>query len=135
MNRLLPTPRLTLGRRTGCRLLAGAHQLTELYELLSHNYVEDEDAMFRFDYSAEFLRWCVRAAGRPQLAREQRGWADTGIRDQRCVWPTLRALQPPGWLKSWHPGVRVTASRKLVAFISAIPADLRIYKQCVAGRA
>lgn len=32
-------------------------QLKELYELLSLNYVEDDDAMFRFDYSAEFLNW------------------------------------------------------------------------------
>jgi hypothetical protein len=32
-------------------------QLKELYELLSANYVEDSDAIFRFDYSAEFLKW------------------------------------------------------------------------------
>ncbi|KAJ3037314.1 Glycylpeptide N-tetradecanoyltransferase 2 [Rhizophlyctis rosea] len=65
----------------------------ELYELLSLNYVEDDDAMFRFDYSAEFLKW---------------------------------ALKPPGWKKVWHIGVRVSKNRKLVAFISGIPADLRI---------
>jgi len=32
-------------------------QLKELYELLSFNYVEDGDNMFRFDYSAKFLEW------------------------------------------------------------------------------
>jgi len=32
-------------------------QLEEVYQLLNENYVEDEDNMFRFDYSAEFLRW------------------------------------------------------------------------------
>lgn len=32
-------------------------QLKELYQLLNENYVEDDDNMFRFDYSAEFLRW------------------------------------------------------------------------------
>lgn len=32
-------------------------QLKEIYELLSANYVEDDDASFRFQYSAEFLRW------------------------------------------------------------------------------
>ena len=32
-------------------------QLSELYTLLSENYVEDEDNMFRFDYSQEFLRY------------------------------------------------------------------------------
>lgn len=32
-------------------------QLRELYNLLNENYVEDDDNMFRFDYSAEFLQW------------------------------------------------------------------------------
>ena len=40
-----------------------------------------------------------------------------------------RALKPPGWLKEWHCGVRVEKSGKLVGFISAIPANIRIYKQ------
>jgi hypothetical protein len=34
-------------------------QLEDLYQLLNENYVEDGDAMFRFDYSKEFLRWYV----------------------------------------------------------------------------
>ena len=34
-------------------------QLLELYTLLNENYVEDDDNMFRFDYSPEFLRWLV----------------------------------------------------------------------------
>ncbi|CAK9801387.1 Glycylpeptide N-tetradecanoyltransferase 1 [Anthophora quadrimaculata] len=68
--------------------------LCELYTLLSENYVEDDDAMFRFDYPPSFLKW---------------------------------ALQPPGWCKEWHCGVRVTKSGRLVGFISAIPATLRVY--------
>ncbi|KAJ3409726.1 hypothetical protein HDV05_004283 [Chytridiales sp. JEL 0842] len=68
-------------------------QIKEVYELLSQNYVEDDDATLRFDYSAQFLKW---------------------------------ALQPPGWKKVWHLGVRVKASKKIVAFISGIPADLKI---------
>ena len=32
-------------------------QLKELYQLLNGNYVEDDDNMFRFDYSPEFLQW------------------------------------------------------------------------------
>ncbi|KAJ8686579.1 hypothetical protein QAD02_022373 [Eretmocerus hayati] len=68
--------------------------LGELYALLSENYVEDDDAMFRFDYPPAFLRW---------------------------------ALQPPGWRKEWHCGVRVTKNSRLVGFISAIPATLKIY--------
>ena len=30
--------------------------LLEVYTLLNENYVEDNDNMFRFDYSPEFLR-------------------------------------------------------------------------------
>ncbi|XP_042897135.1 glycylpeptide N-tetradecanoyltransferase 2 isoform X2 [Parasteatoda tepidariorum] len=68
--------------------------LNELYTLLNENYVEDDDNMFRFDYSPGFLQW---------------------------------ALQPPGWKKTWHCGVRVTKSTKLVGFISAVPANVSIY--------
>lgn len=67
--------------------------LKELYTLLNENYVEDDDAMFRFDYQPEFLKW---------------------------------ALQPPGWLREWHCGVRVVKSGRLVGFISAIPATLAV---------
>jgi len=67
--------------------------LDELYTLLNENYVEDDEATFRFDYSKEFLRW---------------------------------ALFPPGWRRDWHVGVRVAASGKLVAFISAVPVLLHI---------
>jgi len=72
--------------------------LKELYILLNENYVEDDDNMFRFDYSPEFLRW---------------------------------ALLPPGFLKEWHVGVRATKSRKLVGFISAVPASISTYKKIV----
>ncbi|KAI8466323.1 MAG: N-myristoyl transferase [Monoraphidium minutum] len=68
-----------------------AAEVKEVYELLHLNYVEDDDAMFRFNYSPAFLQW---------------------------------ALQPPGFRRDWHVGVRVKASRKLVAFISAIPATV-----------
>ena len=33
------------------------NQLKELYTLLNENYVEDDDNMFRFDYSPDFLLW------------------------------------------------------------------------------
>jgi glycylpeptide N-tetradecanoyltransferase len=33
-------------------------------------------------------------------------------------------MQPPGYKQEWHVGVRVKASHKLVAFISAIPAQV-----------
>jgi glycylpeptide N-tetradecanoyltransferase len=73
-------------------------QLQEVYDLLYQNYVEDDDNMFRFDYSKEFLLW---------------------------------ALKPPGFLRQWHLGVRVISNKKLVGFISAIPANLRIYEKVV----
>lgn len=56
----------------------------------------------------------------------------------KCRWTSLfdarvcllcRALQPPGWLKDWHCGVRVTKSGKLIGFISAVPAHVKIYEK------
>ncbi|KAI9031224.1 acyl-CoA N-acyltransferase [Hyaloraphidium curvatum] len=38
-------------------------ELKELYTLLTENYVEDDDAMFRFDYSAAFLKWGLQPPG------------------------------------------------------------------------
>eukprot|EP00421_Protoceratium_reticulatum_P074737 CAMPEP_0168428958 /NCGR_PEP_ID=MMETSP0228-20121227/37125_1 /TAXON_ID=133427 /ORGANISM="Protoceratium reticulatum, Strain CCCM 535 (=CCMP 1889)" /LENGTH=472 /DNA_ID=CAMNT_0008443033 /DNA_START=122 /DNA_END=1540 /DNA_ORIENTATION=- len=35
----------------------------EIYLLLSGNYVEDDDSMFRFDYSVPFLRWALKPPG------------------------------------------------------------------------
>lgn len=37
--------------------------LQELYTLLNENYVEDDDNMFRFDYSANFLLWALTPPG------------------------------------------------------------------------
>ncbi|KAI8096679.1 acyl-CoA N-acyltransferase [Halteromyces radiatus] len=68
----------------------------ELYDLLTLNYIEDDDEQFRFDYSISFLKW---------------------------------ALQPPNWRKEWLVGVRVASNKKLVAFISAIPIQLRTFDQ------
>ena len=39
--------------------IADAVQLQEVYKLLTENYVEDDDNMFRFDYSKEFLMWAL----------------------------------------------------------------------------
>ncbi|KAK5963976.1 glycylpeptide N-tetradecanoyltransferase NMT1 PWA37_004316 [Arxiozyma heterogenica] len=36
------------------------------------------------------------------------------------------ALKSPGWKKEWHVGVRVKKTQKLIAFISAIPVNLRV---------
>lgn len=37
--------------------------LRELYTLLNENYVEDDDAMFRFDYQPDFLKWALQPPG------------------------------------------------------------------------
>ncbi|KAI0306355.1 N-myristoyl transferase [Multifurca ochricompacta] len=38
-------------------------QIKEVYELLSANYVEDDQAAFRFQYTAEFLEWALKPPG------------------------------------------------------------------------
>ncbi|KAI9841594.1 MAG: glycylpeptide N-tetradecanoyltransferase [Sclerophora amabilis] len=38
-------------------------QLAEVYELLNYHYVEDEEAMFRFNYSVSFLNWALKSPG------------------------------------------------------------------------
>jgi glycylpeptide N-tetradecanoyltransferase len=40
-----------------------SEEVKEVYVLLSENYVEDDDSMFRFDYSTEFLRWALKPPG------------------------------------------------------------------------
>lgn len=72
--------------------------VNEVYNLLTNNYVEDDENMFRFNYSKEFLRW---------------------------------ALNPPGYFRSWHIGVCVKSSKKLVAFISGVPARIRVREDVV----
>jgi len=61
---------------------------------LTENYVEDDDNMFRFNYSIPFLKW---------------------------------AIKPPGWLKEWHIGVKVSKTGNMVGFITAIPSEIQIY--------
>lgn len=39
--------------------LTNDEEIKEVYELLNGHYVEDDEAMFRFNYSPSFLRWCV----------------------------------------------------------------------------
>lgn len=39
------------------------HQMNEMYDLLTHNFIEDNLNAFRFDYSKEFLRWSLTPPG------------------------------------------------------------------------
>ena len=38
-------------------------EMNELYDLLSNNYVEDGDSLFRFNYPSEFLQWALCSPG------------------------------------------------------------------------
>lgn len=47
-----------------CELeLTSEEELKEVYSLLNLHYVEDDKAMFRFDYSKSFLDWALKAPG------------------------------------------------------------------------
>ncbi|KAH6657093.1 acyl-CoA N-acyltransferase [Truncatella angustata] len=70
----------------------------EVRDLLQGHYVEDDEALFRFNYSYSILKW---------------------------------AMMPPNWKKQWHVGVRASTSKKLVAFISAVPLEIRVRKNIV----
>ena len=74
--------------------IADPAQRGEVYDLLYQNYVEDDECMFRFDYSPEFLTW---------------------------------ALTPPGYVKGFHLGVRSSKSHRLMAFITGVPATVRVH--------
>jgi len=75
-------------------------QLSEIYKLLFENYVEDDDNMFRFDYSKEFLRWALMPPGYIP------DW-HVGVR--------------------WK-GTEAKPKNKLVGFITGIPANIRTGK-------
>ena len=51
---------------------------------------------------------------------------DSAESDRRVFFP-FRALCAPGWLRKWHVAVRVTKSRKMVGFISAVPIKMKVY--------
>lgn len=98
-----------------------AASLGELYALLAENYVEDTECSFRFNYSADFLKWCV--GGEHSSAPDIR--APRPPPAPRCR--HRRALTPPGYYPEWIVGVRTTAKGKLVAGITGVPATLRAH--------
>lgn len=59
---------LPAGFEWGILDLTNDKEVHELYILLRDNYVEDVNSAFRFDYSPEFLKWCLTTPGwRPEL--------------------------------------------------------------------
>ena len=98
------------------------------------NYVEDDDNMFRCSCKhihATVLQATFRALQDLCILHSVGCWiASSGHgcgRRFNYSKEFLRwALQPPGFLKDWHVGIRVRASGKLVAFISAVPAQMKL---------
>ena len=43
--------------------LTNEKELVEVFELLTDHYVEDDEAMFRFNYSVSFLNWALKSPG------------------------------------------------------------------------
>ena len=74
------------------------NEVDKLYEFLKTNYVEDEDHMFRFDYSKDFLKWHLTS---PNYF--------------------------PEWLISIVQLDTKKNKKKMVGFIAGIPIKINIY--------
>ena len=74
------------------------NEIDKLYEFLKTNYVEDEDHMFRFDYSKDFLKWHLTS---PNYCKE--------------------------WLISIVQLDTKKNKKKMVGFIAGIPIKVFIY--------
>jgi glycylpeptide N-tetradecanoyltransferase len=86
----------------------------ELYHLLSNNYVEDDDALFRFDYSAEFLSWALQPPNyNPEFIFGVRSVSNTTTTNNN------------------NNNNHNHNHSKLVAFISGIPTTLQIHDHTV----
>lgn len=57
------SPLPSLPPNMGFRAIDLPSDLEDVYTLLKHNYVEDDDMMFRFEYSREFLAWQLSIPG------------------------------------------------------------------------
>ncbi|KAG9337603.1 hypothetical protein JZ751_028455 [Albula glossodonta] len=92
----------------------------------SHGCIEPDKANIREEpYSLpQGFSWDALDLGNPAV--KAKDVSETLVKVKLCV-----ALRPPGWLPQWHCGVRVNSNQKLVGFISAIPANIRIYDMSV----
>ena len=74
------------------------NEIDKLYEFLKTNYVDDEDHMFRFDYSKDFLKWHLTSP-----------------------------IYFPEWLISIVQLDKKKNKKKMVGFIAGIPIKINIY--------
>jgi glycylpeptide N-tetradecanoyltransferase len=95
-----------------------AAEAKEAYDLLNRNYVEDDDNMFRFDYSPAFLEWALTPPG-------HRLEFVVGIR----VAPKKKDKEETEKEKKDGPAKK----GKLVGFITGVPVDMRVYDKTVRG--
>lgn len=106
--------------------------------------------MFRFAYSKEFLRWALQVCPPAWLGWRSPSGTAQQLWQTHCLAPNHQLcgaempvpllllpsckplptppplVQPPGFRAEWHCGVRVSTTGKLVAFISGIPATVRV---------
>ena len=73
-------------------------EMDKLYEFLKSNYVEDDDHMFRFDYSKDFLKWHLNPPG-----------------------------YFPEWLISVVREDKIKKKKKMVGFIAGLPVKVNIH--------
>jgi len=100
--------------------------VSEVYTLLKENYVEDDDSMFRFEYSRDFLKWY----NIPGFLPPSHAFSFFVLLIN--LMPMCRCLMPPGFHQDLHIGVRVDKKEgtgKLVGFITGTPADICVYKE------
>jgi hypothetical protein len=59
--------------------LTREEELKEVFELLDGHYVEDEEAMFRFNYSASFLKWYIYLWSERSLTNAHQGFTSARL--------------------------------------------------------
>ena len=124
----------------------------QIYDLLMLNYVEDDDAMFRWvlSYAPKFLTMCACLLKYPLntlimhvLQSDGTGNFKLLAYSELTLNPICRfkythdflqwALQPPGYKTEWHIGVRVKGNNKLVGFITGTHVRHHTAQQCCAS--
>ena len=93
--------------------------------------LSSQTSLIRFDYSEKFLLWYVTLA---KILTKTSFCCQmiTHLSFTRCHDVTFhhpRALTPPGYKQAWHVGVRQTSNKKLRAFITGVPARVRVKKK------